>query len=170
MTAGEDRWRRDAEDLCRSPTFRADKALGLVSEIIKAGSSSRLVEAARQALPVLRRGAAPKADEWCRALARRRFALVRQALAPPAGPTFGRRAAARRAAGPSSLSDAEWINRRLLGLAFEGDLSGPAIAAAFREAAKTAHPDRGGTTDEFARLVAARDALIDVAARTVGRR
>jgi hypothetical protein len=49
--------------------------------------------------------------------------------------------------------------RALLGLG-QGPLTSEQIAAAFRQAAMRAHPDRGGDGAEFQRLAAARDYLL----------
>ena len=50
--------------------------------------------------------------------------------------------------------------RQMLGLPLGRQLSGAEIHRAFKRAAKTAHPDGGGSAQEFLQLSAARDALI----------
>lgn len=52
-------------------------------------------------------------------------------------------------------------------LGLERDADGDAIKAAYRKAAKTAHPDSGGDTEEFGRLQACYDLLKDPVRRKV---
>ena len=51
-------------------------------------------------------------------------------------------------------------NRRMLGLPPGRRLYGPEIREAYKRAAKTLHPDVGGSEREFLALSAARDALL----------
>jgi hypothetical protein len=51
--------------------------------------------------------------------------------------------------------------RGVLNLPAEGRLAPADINAAFRRLAKTAHPDAGGTNEEYHRITEARDALLD---------
>jgi len=48
----------------------------------------------------------------------------------------------------------------MLGLPLGPRLSAPEIHGAYKRAAKTAHPDGGGSAGKFLELSAARDALI----------
>ena len=50
--------------------------------------------------------------------------------------------------------------RRLLGLPFGRRLFGPEIKEAYKQAAKTVHPDAGGSNRAFLDLSEARDALM----------
>ncbi len=46
----------------------------------------------------------------------------------------------------------------------DGDLTASQINAAFRQLAKTSHPDAGGSNENYIRLTEARDALLKAAA------
>ncbi len=59
----------------------------------------------------------------------------------------------------ASFDDRE--HRETLDLPLEGVLESAEINAAFRRLAKTAHPDAGGTSEEYRRITEARDALLD---------
>jgi hypothetical protein len=50
--------------------------------------------------------------------------------------------------------------REVLNLPMEGALQPSEINAAFRRLAKTAHPDAGGTNEDYRRIAEARDALL----------
>jgi hypothetical protein len=89
-----------------------------------------------------------------RALARRRFGAVRDALHALAAPRFGKR----RSAG--EMMTPEEHHRRLLGLPSGRRLYGPEIHQAYKRAAKIVHPDAGGSERAFHELSAARDALM----------
>jgi hypothetical protein len=52
-------------------------------------------------------------------------------------------------------------HREILHLPMEGDLTPSEINAAFRRLAKTAHPDAGGTDEDYRRISEARDALVE---------
>jgi curved DNA-binding protein CbpA len=52
------------------------------------------------------------------------------------------------------------VHRQLLGLPTGRAVTASEIRQAFKQAAKSAHPDRGGDRHAFASLVAARDALM----------
>jgi hypothetical protein len=51
--------------------------------------------------------------------------------------------------------------RETLNLPLEGALKPSDINAAFRQLAKTAHPDAGGTNEAYRRIAEARDALLE---------
>ncbi len=53
-------------------------------------------------------------------------------------------------------------HRETLDLPMEGDLEASQINAAFRKLAKTAHPDTGGSNEEYRRITDARDALLAI--------
>jgi len=54
-------------------------------------------------------------------------------------------------------------HRIALNLPDDGDLTAPQINAAFRQLAKTSHPDAGGSNENYIRLTEARDALLKAA-------
>jgi len=56
------------------------------------------------------------------------------------------------------IDDQEY--REILDLPFEGLLEASDINAAFRQLAKIAHPDAGGSDEQYRRIVEARDALL----------
>jgi curved DNA-binding protein CbpA len=56
--------------------------------------------------------------------------------------------------------------RTLLNLPRKGALDPSQITASFRTLAKTAHPDAGGSADQYRRIAAARDALLRQFGRT----
>jgi hypothetical protein len=57
--------------------------------------------------------------------------------------------------------DDDQEHRKLLDLPLEGALEPSEIRAAFRRQAKTAHPDAGGSDEQYRRIAEARDALLD---------
>ncbi|MGO9428513.1 J domain-containing protein [Rhodoblastus sp.] len=57
--------------------------------------------------------------------------------------------------------DDDSAHRALLELPFEGELTTVEINSAFRRLAKSAHPDVGGSHDDYCRLTEARDALLE---------
>ncbi|ATQ70320.1 MULTISPECIES: hypothetical protein [Methylosinus] len=52
-------------------------------------------------------------------------------------------------------------HRKALNLPLEGDLDPAEIRAAFRREAKTAHPDAGGSDEQYRLIAEARDALLE---------
>jgi hypothetical protein len=57
-------------------------------------------------------------------------------------------------------------HRIFLNLPDDGDLTASQINAAFRQLAKTSHPDAGGSNENYIRLTEARDALLKAAGAT----
>jgi hypothetical protein len=55
----------------------------------------------------------------------------------------------------------ENAHRETLNLPDDGDLTASQINAAFRQLAKTSHPDAGGSNENYIRLTEARDALLE---------
>ncbi|HEY0466402.1 MAG TPA: J domain-containing protein [Polyangiaceae bacterium] len=51
--------------------------------------------------------------------------------------------------------------RDILDLPLDGVLAPSEVKAAFRRLAKTTHPDRGGSSEQFHRIIEARDALLE---------
>jgi hypothetical protein len=80
--------------------------------------------------------------------------MVRDRLHTLTAPRFGKRGAEQAPLTPQEH------NRQLLGLPFGRHLSAPEIRQAYKRAAKTLHPDGGGSVREFVSLLAARDALM----------
>ena len=52
-------------------------------------------------------------------------------------------------------------DREILHLPMEGELTAAEINAAFRQLAKIAHPDAGGSDEDYCRITEARDALLE---------
>lgn len=86
--------------------------------------------------------------------ARRRLGVIREVLHTLATPKFGRRDI------PLQTLAPEQRHRQLLGLPLDRRLSAPEIHRAWKRAAKSAHPDAGGSAQAFLALSAAREALI----------
>jgi hypothetical protein len=63
--------------------------------------------------------------------------------------------------------DDDQEHREVLNLPMEGPLEPSQINGAFRRLAKTAHPDAGGTDEDYRRITDARDALIKQFARAL---
>lgn len=57
--------------------------------------------------------------------------------------------------------DDDQEHRKTLNLPLEGALQPAEITAAFRRMAKTAHPDAGGSDEEYLKITEARDALLE---------
>jgi len=62
--------------------------------------------------------------------------------------------------------DDDQEHREILNLPMEGLLTASDVNAAFRQLAKTAHPDGGGSDEDYRRIVEARDALLKNLARS----
>lgn len=58
------------------------------------------------------------------------------------------------------LDEDDKEQREALNLPMDGTLEPAAIKTAFRQLAKTAHPDAGGSVEHYRRIAAARDALL----------
>lgn len=61
--------------------------------------------------------------------------------------------------------DDDLAHRETLALPMNGALDAAKINAAFRRLAKRAHPDAGGSNEDYRRVAEARDALLDQLAR-----
>ncbi|WP_041368466.1 J domain-containing protein [Methylocella silvestris] len=64
-----------------------------------------------------------------------------------------------------NFNDDDQEHREVLNLPAEGELTPTEINAAFRRMAKSAHPDAGGSGEQYRRITEARDALMQVFAR-----
>jgi hypothetical protein len=135
-----------------SPDYR--EAAQLAADIAGSGADEALRKAAAQALPSLRNAMITRADRSTRDLARRRLSVVRDLLHTLSATPFGKRGRT-----PAPLTPQEH-HRQMLGLPFGRRLSVPEIQQAYKRAAKTSHPDGGGSARDFVRLSAARDALM----------
>jgi hypothetical protein len=153
MNAQLTQWKMAADRLWSSPGFDYSQALQLVSEIMRQCSEQDLQQAAEEAVPYLRAACAKTADQWRKQTAHRRFGGIRDGLHLRTGARFGRRGA------DAALTPDERC-RRLLGLPLDRRVFGPEISRAYKQAAKKAHPDAGGTQNAFLELTAARDALM----------
>jgi hypothetical protein len=153
MSSGLERWKSEAERLWSAPSLDYVQAARLTAEIAGQDAKAFLQQTAAQALPSLRKACEKKADRMTRALARRRFGAVRDALHTLTAPRFGKR-------GDAGNLTPEDHYRRLLGLPLGRRLFGPEINEAYKRVAKTAHPDAGGSERAFLEISAARDALM----------
>jgi hypothetical protein len=137
-------WSDDAPDYGRAARLAAELARSDIA---------RLAHAATQALPSLRAASLRGADRAVKALAHRRLGAVRDELHALDAPRFGKRGGA--------MPPPQEHYRRLLGLPLGRRLFGPEINQAYKRAAKTLHPDAGGSEREFLELSKARDALME---------
>jgi hypothetical protein len=155
MDAQVKAWKRAADELAAAAAFDHRAAVELAGEIARRqGADAGLQQAAAQALPNLRAALAKGADRRSKAIAERRFAVIRDALHLLTLPRFGKRES------PDKVLTPEERHRRLLGLPLDRRLFGPEINAAYKQAAKRVHPDAGGDQRDFLALSQARDALM----------
>jgi hypothetical protein len=147
-------WKHSVELIWSAAAPDYGEAACLVAEIARASTEAMLRQAAMQALPILRSASSADADHSTTDAARRRLGVIREVLHTLTTPTFGRRENA-----PKLLTSEERY-RQMLGLPQGPRLSAPEIHGAWKRAAKTAHPDAGGSAQKFLELSAARDALI----------
>ncbi len=147
-------WKLAAERLWSADALDYRAAALLVAEIVHETGEPTLRQKAKQALPSLRAASAKHADRWSKDVARRRFAVMRDCLHALSAPRFGKRRS------ESEMLTADERHRRMLGLPVGRRLFGPEIKEAYKRAAKTMHPDAGGSERAFLELSAARDALM----------
>lgn len=126
----------------------------LVTSISGASENQTLRLAAMQSMPSLRNATSRWADAEAKVVAKRRLSIVLEVLNTLTTPQFGRRGCETKPLTP------EQQHRQLLGLPFSGFIAAAEIHRAFKLAAKTAHPDGGGSESAFLELSAARDALM----------
>ncbi|PDT89930.1 molecular chaperone DnaJ [Bradyrhizobium sp. Y36] len=148
-----DSWKLALERLRSAQSADFAEAGRLVAEIARMSTDTMLRQAAEQALPVLRQ-AIDNHDHGVTLAAQRRLAVVLEVVHDLTAPRFGRRNAM-----PKQLSTEDRA-RKLLGLPLSVQLTCEDINQAYRRAAKGMHPDRGGSTQAFIDLAAARDVLI----------
>jgi len=147
-------WKLDIERIwsATAPDYR--EAARLVTAMASIGEAAILRQAATQALPILRSASASDADPGTLDAARRRLGVIREVLHTLTTPRFGKRETAVKVLTP------EEYYRQKLGLPFGPRLSRAEIHRAWKDVAKRAHPDAGGSAREFQELSAARDALM----------
>ena len=134
----------------------------LVAGIAASSDNLTLRQAATQALPSLRNASARWMDDNAGEIAKRRLGIVLEVLNEATAPRFGKRGCEAKALTPDER------RRQLLGLPLGRYLAATEIHQAFKRAAKTAHPDAGGSAQAFLELAAARDALMHPDSRKGG--
>lgn len=154
MTDRFDTWKLAVERLRSASEVDWNEAGRIAAEMARASSDATLRHAAAQAVPILRQAALDPDDRDIAIAARRRLGVVLDVLHELVSPKFGRRSAL-----PKQLSR-EQHARKTLGLPEDVQLTCEDIHRAFRQAAKTVHPDAGGSEQAFRDLAAARDVLI----------
>lgn len=147
-------WQLELERIWQAAAPDWREAARLTEVMARTGAEALLRQAAAQALPILRHAAAATADPAITDAARRRLGVIREALHGLTTPKFGRRDI------PVKQLAPEERHRQLLGLPLDRRLSAPEIHRAWKRAARSAHPDAGGSAQAFLALSAARDALI----------
>jgi hypothetical protein len=147
-------WKLELDRLWSSTAPDYHEAARLAAAMARVSDDETLRHAATQAQPILRHALLDDADESIEEAARRRLGVIREVLHDLTTPRFGKR----QVAAPSLTP--EQRHRQLLGLPFDRRLSSAEIHRAYKRAAKTAHPDAGGSAQQFLELSAARDALM----------
>ena len=147
-------WKLGVERICSAEAPDYAEAARLAAEIAGASEEAVLRQAATQALPILRSASAKTADPITTEAARRRLGVIRDVLQSLAIPPFGKRETA------VKVLTSEERYRQMLGLPLYARLSAPEIHQAYKRAAKTAHPDTGGSARKFQELSAAHEALM----------
>ncbi len=147
-------WKMSVERLLSAADVDWHEAALLAADIAGRAADPTLRHAAAQAIPILRNAAQGATDHGVRQGARRRLGVILDVLQETMAPRFGTRSAA-----PKPLS-AEQRARKLLQLPLDKQLAVADIRQAFRRAAKSVHPDAGGSEAAFLELIAAQDVLI----------
>jgi hypothetical protein len=147
-------WKLDVERLWSADAPDYQEAARLAAVIAALSEQAMLRQAATQALPILRSASAEDADQDIQDAARRRLGVIREALHDLTTPRFGKRQSS-----PKLPTPAERY-RQMLGLPLGRRLSGAEIHQAYKRVAKRAHPDAGGSAQEFLELSAAQEALM----------
>ena len=147
-------WKVSVERLVSADEIGWPEAARLATEIASHAADALLRQAATQAIPILRNAAQGGGDPSVALGARRRLLILFDVLQKLATPRFGMRRAR-----PKPLT-AEERARNLLQLPLGKSLAVPEIRQAFRRAAKSVHPDVGGTEEAFRELIAAQDMLM----------
>jgi len=147
-------WQLDIERIwsAAAPDWR--EAARLADVMARISVEVILRHAAAQALPILRRAALEAADPGITDAAQRRLGIIRDVLHTLTTPKFGRRDI------PVRQPTPEECHRQLLGLPLDSRLTLAEIQRAYKRVAKSAHPDAGGSAQQFQALSAAREALM----------
>ncbi len=120
MDAQVKAWKRAADKLATGPALDYRAAVEVAGEIARRqGADAGLQQAAAQALPNLRAALASGADRRTKAIAERRFAVIRDLLHLLTLPRFGKRES------PDKVLTPEEHHRRLLGLPLTAGCSAP---------------------------------------------
>ena len=147
-------WQLEVERIWQADAPDWSEAARLVDVMARTSGEVLLRQAAAQTLPILRHAADASGEPKITGAARRRLGILREVLHTLTTPKFGRRDV------PLTPPVPEECHRRLLGLPLGGRLSAPEIHRAWKRAAKSAHPDAGGSAQAFQALSAAREALL----------
>jgi hypothetical protein len=148
-------WQLDIERIWQAAATDWREAARLADVMARTAAEVLLRQAAAQALPILRHAAAASDHPDITGAARRRLGIIRDVLHTLTTPKFGRRDI------PLKPPTPDERHRQLLDLPLDRRLSAPEIHRAWKRAAKSAHPDAGGSEQAFLALSAARDALIE---------
>ena len=147
-------WQLDIERIWLADAPDWHEAARLADVMARISGETTLRQAAAQALPILRRAALEAADPEITDAAQRRLGIVRDVMHALTTPKFGRRDIPVRQLTP------EQRHRELLGLPLDSRLTLSEIQRAYKRVAKSAHPDAGGSAQQFLALSAAREALM----------
>jgi hypothetical protein len=149
-------WKVGIERIWSATTPDYQEAARLAAAIADASDEITLRQAATQALRILRSASSQEADQSTEEAARRRLGVIRDVLHSLTTPQFGKRSI------PEKPLSPEDRYRELLELPLGRPLSGAEIHRAWKRAAKRAHPDTGGSAQQFLELSSARDALMKI--------
>jgi hypothetical protein len=147
-------WKLSVERLLSAAEVDWQEAARLAAEIAGKATDAMLRQAATQAIPILRSAAQSGSDHSVTLGARRRLGILLDVLQELSLPRFGMRSVL-----PKRLT-AEERARKLLNLPLGKSLAVAEIRQAFRRAAKSVHPDAGGSEEAFLELIAAQDVLM----------
>jgi hypothetical protein len=147
-------WKMSVERLLSAAELDWHEAAQLATEIAGKGGDAMLRQAATQAIPILRSAAQNAADHSIAVGARRRIGVLLDVLQSLSLPRFGMRSAL------PKRPTAEERARKVLNLPLGKSLAVTEIHQAFRRAAKSVHPDAGGSEEAFLELIAAQDVLM----------
>jgi hypothetical protein len=147
-------WKLGVERLWSAATLDFREAVRLAADIARGSGDAALRQSAAQSLPGLRTASLENVDRSTRDEARRRLGVICDILLALDTTRFGRRGAAQKPLSP------EERYRQMLGLPLGRRLARAEIRQAYKRAAKTAHPDVGGSAQDFLALSAAHEALM----------
>ena len=147
-------WQLEIERIWSADTPDWREAVRLADVMARMSGEVVLRHAVAQALPILRRATLWATDPGITDAAQRRLGIVRDVLHTLTTPKFGRRDIPLRQLTP------EQRHRQLLGLPLDSRLTFAEINRAYKHVAKSAHPDAGGSAQQFLARTAAREALM----------